>query len=122
MITGMAGCLPGHPYPPAGLTAPLPGCGVLRVRSAFLREPGIAQLPLEGRAMKKDKKTLPAPFAALTKDARFAGTYEVLVPVEGRVRPHRVPLQFATLETAQAWIHSPEGKEAIRDIVVNARN
>ena len=44
--------------------------------------------------MKKNRKTLPAPFAALTKDARFAGTYEVLVPIEGRVRPQRVPLQF----------------------------
>jgi antibiotic biosynthesis monooxygenase (ABM) superfamily enzyme len=72
--------------------------------------------------MKKNKRTLPAPFAALTKDARFAGTYEVLVPVEGRVRPHRVPLQFATLETAQAWIHSPEGKDAIQEIVVSERS
>jgi hypothetical protein len=37
--------------------------------------------------MKKSKKTLPAPFAALTRDARFAGTYEVVVPVEGRSDP-----------------------------------
>ena len=71
--------------------------------------------------MKKNKKTLPPPFAALTKDARFAGTYEVLVPVEGRVRPHRVPLQFATLESAESWIHSPEGKDAIGEIVANER-
>ena len=69
--------------------------------------------------MKMNKKPVPAPFAALTKDARFAGTYEVLVPVEGRVRPQRVPLQFATLERAQAWIHSAEGKEAIIEIVAN---
>jgi len=71
--------------------------------------------------MKKNKKTLPAPFAALTKDARFAGTYEVLVPIEGRVRPQRVPLQFESLERAQAWIHSPEGKEAIIEIVTRER-
>ncbi len=67
--------------------------------------------------MKKNKKSLPAPFAALTKDARYAGTYEVLVPVEGRVRPHRVPLQFATRESAESWIHSAEGKDAIGAIV-----
>ena len=71
--------------------------------------------------MKKSKKTLPAPFAALTRDARFAGTYEVLVPVEGRVRPHRVPLQFATLEGAESWIHSVEGKDAIGAIVAGER-
>lgn len=69
--------------------------------------------------MKKNKRTVPAPLAALTKDARFAGTYEVLVPVKGRVRPHRVPLQFATLEAAQAWIQSPEGKDAISEIVLS---
>ena len=72
--------------------------------------------------MKKNKKTLPAPFAAPTKDSRFAGTFEVLVPVEGRVRPHRVPLQFASLESAESWIHSPEGKEAIGEIVAGERN
>lgn len=72
--------------------------------------------------MKKNKKTLPAPFAAPTKDSRFAGTFEVLVPVEGRVRPHRVPLQFATLESAESWIHSAEGKEAIGEIVAGERN
>jgi antibiotic biosynthesis monooxygenase (ABM) superfamily enzyme len=71
--------------------------------------------------MKKSKKTLPVPFAALTRDARFAGTYEVLVPVEGRVRPHRVPLQFATLESAESWIHSAEGKDAIGEIVARER-
>jgi antibiotic biosynthesis monooxygenase (ABM) superfamily enzyme len=69
--------------------------------------------------MKKNKKVLPAPFAALTKDARFTGTYEVLVPVEGRVRPHRVPLQFATQESAESWIHSSEGKDVIAEIVAS---
>lgn len=68
--------------------------------------------------MKKSKK---APFAALTRDVRFAGTYEVLVPVEGRVRPHRVPLQFATLESAESWIHTAEGKDAIAEIVAGER-
>ena len=72
--------------------------------------------------MKKNKKTLPPPYAALTKDARFAGTYEVLVPVEGRVRPHRVPLQFATKESAESWIHSAEGKESIADITAGERD
>ena len=67
-------------------------------------------------AMKK-KKTLPAPYAALTKDTRFAGTYEVLVPAPDRVKPHRVPLQFETQEQAESWIFSPEGVEMIEDIL-----
>jgi antibiotic biosynthesis monooxygenase (ABM) superfamily enzyme len=67
--------------------------------------------------MKRNKKALPTPFAALTKDARFEGTYEVLVPVEGRTRPHRVPLQFETLESAEGWIHTPEGKDMIGEIM-----
>ena len=65
----------------------------------------------------KKKKELPKPYAAPTKDTRFAGTYEVLVPAPGRVKPHRVPLQFETLENAETWIHSTEGKEAIGDIL-----
>lgn len=64
------------------------------------------------RAMKK-KPALPPPFAAPTKDARFAGTFEVFVPAPDRAKPHRVPLQFPTHEKAEAWIHSPEGREAI---------
>ncbi len=71
-------------------------------------------------AMKK-QKSLPAPFAALTKDTRFAGTYEVLVPVPDRVKPHRVPLQFETLEQAQGWIFSPEGVEMIEDLLGDRR-
>ena len=67
--------------------------------------------------MRNKKPSLPAPFAALTKDQRFAGTYEVLVPVPDRVKPHRVALQFATQEQAEAWIHSPEGKDAIADLL-----
>jgi antibiotic biosynthesis monooxygenase (ABM) superfamily enzyme len=66
--------------------------------------------------MKKTKQ-LPGPYAAATKDTRFAGTYEVLVPAPGRVKPHRVPLQFETLENAETWIHSAEGKEAIGELL-----
>lgn len=66
--------------------------------------------------MRKKKDDLPPPYAALTKDERFAGTYEVLVPAPGRARPHRVPLQFDTKEKAETWIHSPEGKETIEKL------
>ncbi len=69
----------------------------------------------------KKQKTLPAPFAAPTKDTRFAGTYEVLVPAPDRVKPHRVPLQFETLESAQAWIHGPDGKEMIDELLGRGR-
>jgi antibiotic biosynthesis monooxygenase (ABM) superfamily enzyme len=64
----------------------------------------------------KKQKTLPGPYAAATKDTRFAGTFEVLVPAPGRVKPHRVPLQFPTLENAESWIHSPEGKDMIAEL------
>jgi len=66
--------------------------------------------------MMKKKKGLPPPYAELTKDSRFAGTYEVLVPVENRVRPHRVPLQFDSMESAERWIHSQDGREMLADI------
>ena len=65
----------------------------------------------------KKKKSLPGAYAAPTKDTRFAGTFEVLVPVPDRVKPQRVPQQFKTQESAEAWIHSPEGKEAIAEIL-----
>lgn len=64
----------------------------------------------------RKQKAIPGPYAALTKDARFAGTYEVLVPDEERVKPHRIPLQFATPESAESWIHSPEGAETIAQL------
>jgi antibiotic biosynthesis monooxygenase (ABM) superfamily enzyme len=63
----------------------------------------------------RKKKSIPDPYAAPTKDARFVGTYEVLVPVEGRVRPHRVLRQFETKESAEAWMHSQEGKNVIAE-------
>jgi hypothetical protein len=65
----------------------------------------------------KKKKALPGPYAALTKDTRFAGTYEVLVPAPDRVKPHRVPLQFASQESAESWIYSPEGTEMIQEML-----
>ncbi len=67
--------------------------------------------------MRKKKDELPRPFAAATKDMRFAGTFEVLVPAPGRVKPHRVPLQFESQEQAESWIHSPNGKEAIEELL-----
>jgi len=66
---------------------------------------------------KKKDKGLPPPYAEATKDARFAGTFEVLVPVPDRVRPHRVGMQFETLAKAESWIHSPDGKDAIDEIL-----
>jgi hypothetical protein len=65
----------------------------------------------------KKKKATPAPYAALTKDTRFAGTYEVLVPDQNRAKPHRIALQFATHESAETWIHSVEGAETIARIL-----
>jgi hypothetical protein len=65
----------------------------------------------------KKKKEIPGPYAAPTKDQRFAGTFEVLIPVPDRVRPHRVPLQFETQAKAESWLHSAEGKETIADIL-----
>ena len=67
--------------------------------------------------MKKKKYEKPQPFAAETKDARFAGTFEVLVPVEGRNKPLRAPRQFDTLQAAEAWLHSPDGKDAIAEMI-----
>ncbi|MBY0423231.1 MAG: hypothetical protein K2Q06_13070, partial [Parvularculaceae bacterium] len=65
----------------------------------------------------RKKNSLPQPFAAATKDARFAGTFEVFIPVPDRAKPHRVPLQFPTQEKAEDWIHSPEGQDSIAEIL-----
>ena len=67
--------------------------------------------------MRKKKHELPQPFAAETKDVRFAGTFEVLIPVEGRNKPLRAPKQFETLQAAEAWLHSPDGKDMIEELV-----
>ena len=67
--------------------------------------------------MKKKKYETPKPYAAETKDQRFAGTFEVLIPVEGRNKPLRVPRQFDSLQAAEAWLHSPDGKDMIDELV-----
>ena len=67
--------------------------------------------------MKKKKYETPQPYAAETKDARFAGTFEVLIPVEGRNKPLRAPHQFDTMQAAEAWLHSPDGKDRIAELV-----
>ena len=69
----------------------------------------------------KKKKATPLPYAAMTKDTRFAGTFEVLVPDAERVKPHRIPLQFDTKESAEAWIHSPDGVETIARVLQPGR-
>ncbi|HWY61613.1 MAG TPA: hypothetical protein VNW15_06905 [Rhizomicrobium sp.] len=71
--------------------------------------------------MKKKERRLPPAYAAPTKDARQEGTFEVLVPVPERNKPHKVPLSFPTLQAAEAWLHSPEGKDAIADILSEAQ-
>ena len=70
--------------------------------------------------MRKMKMKLPPPYAAETKDARFAGTFEVLIPVPERNKPAKVPLQFPTLSAAEGWIHSAEGKDMIAEILEDA--
>ncbi len=70
-------------------------------------------------AMKK-KKGLPAAYAEATKDQRFAGTFEVFIPVEGRVKPQRVPQQFASKAAAESWIFSPDGEAKIAEIRAGA--
>ncbi|MBV9548617.1 MAG: hypothetical protein JO256_02975 [Alphaproteobacteria bacterium] len=70
--------------------------------------------------MKNKKPKLAPPFAAETKDSRFAGTFEVLVPVPARNKPHKVPLQFPTLAAAEGWMHSAEGKDQIAQILEDA--
>jgi hypothetical protein len=74
-----------------------------------------------GSMKDKRKSQLAAPFAAETRDARFAGTFEVLIPVPERNKPQRVPLQFPTQSAAENWIHSPEGKDMISDILEEAK-
>ena len=67
--------------------------------------------------MKNKKPKLPPAYVAETKDVRFAGTFEVLVPVPERNKPHKVPLQFSSQNEAEAWLHSAEGKETVADIL-----
>ena len=74
-----------------------------------------------GSMKDKRKSQLAPPYAIETKDVRFAGTFEVLVPVPERNKPQRVPLQFPTLSAAENWMYSPEGKETIADILEEAK-
>jgi hypothetical protein len=71
--------------------------------------------------MKKNKFTKPQAYAALTKDSRFEGTFEVLVPVPERNKPHRIAQQFPTQKAAEDWIHSPEGSEAIDELLAQSK-
>ena len=71
--------------------------------------------------MKNKQPRLAPPYAAETKDARLAGTFEVLVPVPDRNKPHKVPLQFPSLKAAEAWMHSAEGKDMIAEILDEAK-
>jgi len=70
--------------------------------------------------MKQNKMKAPRAYAELTKDTRHAGTYEVMVPVPDRVKPQRVSAQFPTQKAAEDWIHSPEGIEAIDEVLEKA--
>jgi hypothetical protein len=70
--------------------------------------------------MKQNKMKAPRAFAELTKDTRYAGTFEVLVPVPDRVKPHRVSAHFPTQKAAEDWIHSPEGMDAIDEVLEKA--
>jgi hypothetical protein len=67
--------------------------------------------------MKKKKFETPQPYAAETRDQRFAGTFEVLIPVEGRNKPLRVPQSFESMQQAEAWLHSPDGKDRIAELI-----
>jgi len=69
--------------------------------------------------VKKNKK-LPPAYVAETKDTRFAGTFEVLVPVPNRNKPHRAAGNFASQHAAEGWLHSEEGKEMVADILRDA--
>ena len=73
-----------------------------------------------GSMKEKRKNQVPQPYAAETKDVRFAGTFEVPVPVPQRNKPQKVPLQCPTLSAAENWIHTPEGKDMIADILEEA--
>ena len=63
--------------------------------------------------MKKYVK--PQAYVAATKDHRHAGTFEVLVPVPGRVKPARIGGQFPSEHAAAGWLHSDEGKDAVAE-------
>ena len=45
----------------------------------------------------------------------------MLVPVPDRNKPHKVPLHFPPSRPRKHWIHSPEGKDTIAEILEEAR-
>ena len=71
--------------------------------------------------MKNKTPRLAPPYASETRDVRLAGTFEVLVPVPDRNKPQKVPLQFATMNEAEAWLHSADGKEMVAEILEDAK-
>jgi len=71
--------------------------------------------------MRNKQPKLAPPYAAETRDVRLAGTFEVLIPVPDRNKPHKVPLQFSSLNEAEAWLHSAEGKETVAEVLEEAR-
>ena len=64
--------------------------------------------------MKKYVK--PQAYVAETKDHRHAGTFEVLVPLPDRVKPHRLAQQVPSLQAAEGSMHSEAGKDAIAEV------
>ncbi len=66
------------------------------------------------------KYTKPQAYASLTKDHRYEGTYEVLLPIPGRVKHQRLAQQFANQKAAEDWIFSEEGKDAIEAAYADA--
>jgi hypothetical protein len=71
---------------------------------------------------KKKNKFKPEAFAAETKDTRFEGTFEVLIPIPDRVKPLRAAQQFPSKKAAEDWIHSPEGVERIEELFAKGAN
>ncbi|HWD49611.1 MAG TPA: hypothetical protein VG309_06770 [Rhizomicrobium sp.] len=71
---------------------------------------------------KKSNKFKPEAFAAPTKDTRYEGTFEVLIPIPDRVKPLRAAQQFETQKAAEDWIHSPEGVDTIEELFAKARD
>ncbi len=68
----------------------------------------------------KKQRGLPSAYTAETKDTRFAGTFEVLVPVPGRNKPQRAAGNFPTQHAAEGWLHSDEGKDMVAEILRDA--
>jgi hypothetical protein len=48
-----------------------------------------------------------SPCVEMVKD----GTYQVKVPLAGRVLPHVLPDEFRSKEEGESWLESPTGRE-----------